>query len=206
MNPERYLELYKKYIKGEENIFGIRLIPVDITDDYEITYRMDNPKKISYSKQSIRGWITERREEFNNVLGLNIDEMMYLDCDNFYLNQELIDELTSYFNSIREVKVGPWEIRVRHGYFTAGIRNDDSFVVTNYVDPIRADLTTANAGWTKTDLDTAISRYKNWQRQSKYDETERIYSKFDEIIDKYPALVDNDWMVQYVITEFITPD
>ena len=206
MNPERYLELYKKYIKGEENIFGILLIPVSITDDYEITYHMDNPKKIPYSKSSIRGWLTERRSEFNNMLGLNIGELMYLDCKNFYFNQELIDELTNYFTSVREIKVGAWEIRVRHGYFTAGIRQDDSLVVTNYVEPIRAEVNTQHVGRVKTDLDTAISHYKAWQRSTKYDETEKNYSKFDEIIDKYPALVDGDWMVQYVITEFITPD
>jgi hypothetical protein len=206
MNPERYLELYKKYIKGEENVFGIRLIPVDITDDYEITYRMSNPKRISYSKPSIRGWITERRREFNNVLGLNIDEMMYLDCKELYISEGLIEELTDCFNGVREVKVGPWEIRVRHGYFTAGIRKEDSFVVTNYVEPIRASLTTANAGRKETDLNTAIEHYKNFQRQSRYDETDRSYPEFDGIINENPALVDGEWMTQYVITEFITPD
>jgi hypothetical protein len=206
MNPERYLELYKKYIKGEEDIFGIRLIPVDISDEYEITYHIDNPKKISYSKVGINGWLNERREEFNNALGLDNHLLSYLDCKDLYLNKELIDELTNYFSSVREVKIGAWEIRVRHGYFTAGIRNRDCFVVTNYVEPIRAELTTANAGRVKTDLDTAISHYKNWQKQSRYDEVELVYNKFDEIIGGNPALVDNDWMTQYVVTEFITPD
>jgi hypothetical protein len=51
-------------------------------------------------------------------------------------------------------------------------------------------------------MDFAIKRYKNAQELSKYDETELSYPKFDEIIDENPALVDNDWMVQYVITEF----
>ena len=206
MNPERYLELYKKYIKGEENVFSIRLIPVDITDDYEITYSMSNPKKISYSKPSIRGWITENRNQFNKALGLDEHVMSYLDCKEFYLSSDVINELTEYFRSVKSVRVGAWEIRVRHGYFTAGIRKEDSFVVTNYVEPIRAYITTANAGRKETDLSTAIEHYKNFQRQSRYDETDRSYPGFDGIINENPALVDGEWMTQYVITEFITPD
>jgi hypothetical protein len=206
MNPERYLELYKKYINGKEDIFGIHLIPVDISDEYEIAYHMLNPKKISYSKMSIKGWITENRNQFNKALGLDEHVMSYLDCKELYLNSDVVDKLTEYLTSVKSVRVGAWEIRVKHGYFTAGIRKEDSFVVTNYVEPIRAYITTANAGRKETDLTTAIEHYKNWQKQSKFDETDRSYPKFDGIINERPTLVDNDWMVQYIITDFINPD
>lgn len=206
MNPERYLELYKKYINGKEDVFGIYLIPVDISDEYEITYHMSNPKKISYSKSSIKGWVNENRHQFNRALGLDENVMSYFDCKELYLNSDVVDKLTEYLTTVKSVRVGAWEIHFRHGYFTAGIRKEDSFVVTNYVEPIRAYLNTANAGRKETDLTTAIEHYKNWQKQSKFDETDRSYPKFDGIINERPALVDNEWMTQYIITDFITPD
>lgn len=207
MNPERYLELYKKYINGKEDIFGIHLIPVDIDDQYEVVYRMSNPNKISYSKVSLKGWLTEKRNEFNRALGLEEHIMSYFDCKNLYLNNELVNDLTHYFSSIKEVGFRNWKIKVKHGYFTAKISNEDSLSVTNYVEPIIAYVNAGNNKWEKTDLSTAIQHYKLWiQHHSKYDEMEFNYQKFDDIIDEYPTLVDNDWMVQYVVTEFINPE
>lgn len=203
MEPEKYFNLFKKYTNGKINIHGIYLIPIEINDNYEIYYDLHNPDKKSYSKTSLTGWLNEIRQKFHDALGLDfVENLNYLDVENFYLSKDLLDKLSNYLNNVKVIKVGSIEIHVEHLYFTYGIRRDDSFVVTNYVKPIKSFIETKENKKRSIEMDFAIERYKNAQELSKYDETELSYPKFDEIIDENPALVDNDWMVQYVITEF----
>lgn len=202
MNPEKYLGLYKKYLGGRLNIQGIIITPIQISNDYEITFGLSNPDDMSYSKPSIIGWINESRSKFSEILGIGDYPLLnYLDIETLYLNKILIKQLTEYFNSVKVLKIGAWSIYVKHLYFTAGIRRDEALVVTNYVEPYKCIVTTQEGKVYDVPLNEGLEHYKHWQRDSKYDETELNYPKFDDIIDS-EVLVDGDWMVQYVVTEF----
>lgn len=204
MSPEKYLELYKKYIGGGLNLDGIILTPISINGEYDITFHLSNPEDKSYSEPAIRGWVNENRFKFLEILGVSRDYMpSYLDIEKLYFSKTLIKQLTQYFKSVKVVKIGAWSIYVKHLYFTAGIRRDESLVVTNYVEPYKCVVTTQEGKVYDVPLKEGLEHYKHWQRDSKYDETELNYPNFDEIIDSEgDVLVDGDWMVQYVVTEF----
>jgi hypothetical protein len=203
MKPEKYLNLFKKYVNGKVNIHGVYLIPIQINDNYEIYYSLDNSDDKSYSKASLIGWLHEIREKFNEIIGIDfIENLNYLDIENLYLNKDLINKLSNYLKTVKVLHLNDsYEIHVEHLYFTVGVRHENEFVVTNYVRPIKSFINTENNKKRVIDLVYALERYFNYQKMSRFDETEISYPQFDDIIDE-SALVDNDWMVQYVITEF----
>ena len=96
-------------------------------------------------------------------------------------------------------------------YWEYGIHSDHSpypesnnLLIENYVVPLKASIKLTNGREKKTDLDFAIERYKNHQKLSKYDETEFNYIHIDTILENKEALIDPEWMVEYVVTKFQT--
>ena len=203
MRPEKVLELYQKYLKGNLDINGVNLIPYKIDKIYTIYYKIDNPNDISYSEMALRGWITESIDKFYGIIGFDKKPTFEIIGKSYYLNNDIKNQIDTFLNSINRVACNNnLYIEVEHKGFSINFLNENSLLIENYVKPLKATIELTNGKHKKIDLDFAIERYKNSQKLSKYDETEENYLQIDNILEDQDALIDHEWMVEYVVTKF----
>jgi hypothetical protein len=48
-----------------------------------------------------------------------------------------------------------------------------------------------------------VFKYREYQNQGRFDETEFVYPLIDDILEKEKSLMDDDWMFGYISTEFV---
>lgn len=203
MNPEKVLELYQKYLKDGLDINGVKLIPYKTDAIYTIYYKIDNVNDISYSEMALKGWITESIDKFYSIIGFTKEPIFEIIGKSYYLNDDITSQIDTFLKSVNRVACNNnLYIEVEYKGFTINFLNENSLLIENYVNPLNATIQLTNGKHKKTDLDFAIERYKNSQKLSKYDETEENYLQIDTILEDQDALIDHEWMVEYVVTKF----
>lgn len=206
MRPEKYLELYTKYINGRLNVNGVLLQPLGFDYSNTMVFEITNPNDVSYSYSSLKGFTNESMQLFQKLLGVEKDVRTLIqspsDNESLYINEELLTKIKNYLKTVKVLKVGPHEIQIKPVNVEIKI-NDNGLVIKNYVKPLKTFLYTQNKGRGKSEIEFTVKQYQSFQKKSKYDETDYSYSNIDEILEGEIALVDNEWMVEYVKTEFI---
>jgi len=203
---KKLFELYNKFINGSLNIHGLLLTPIAM-DDNSITFEMDNPQDISYSKDCLQGYLMENTDKFKTVLGLprlNLNPKIS-NADTLYINWALKNKIEDYLNSVNVLTLKHNDtinkIYIEHNDFDIVIQDETKVKISNYVNPIKSTID-YGVGEKPTILMKAIEMYEYNQSQHRYDETDESYLGVDSILNEEKALVDPDWMVQYVVTYF----
>jgi len=207
MVNNKYLEFYTKYIKGRLNINGVLLQPLGFNYSQSMVFEVTNPNDVSYSHESLGGFAVESMVLFQQLLGLERDIRKPSlqspnDDESVYINKELLTKIKNYLKTVETLKVGSHEIQIKPVKFEINITNDN-LIIKNYVIPLKTFLYTQNKGKVESKIEFTVERYQSFQKQSKFDETEFSYPLIDEILEGEIALVDSEWMAQYVKTEFI---
>jgi len=206
MITKKYLELYTKYLNGHLNVNGVLLQPLGFDYSNTMVFEITNPNDVSYSYSSLKGFTNESMQLFQKLLGVEKDVRTLIqspsDNESLYINEELLTKIKNYLKTVKVLKVGPHEIQIKPVNVEIEI-NDNGLVIKNYVKPLKTFLYTQNKGRGKSEIEFTVKQYQSFQKKSKYDETDYFYSNIDEILEGEIALVDNEWMVEYVKTEFI---
>jgi hypothetical protein len=154
---------------------------------------------------SLRGWVTESLNKFYEIIGFDNEPIFEILGESYYVNDSLMNELGEYLKSVKKIVCNKnLLIEIEHKGFSVEFHGDNSLLIENYVVPLKASIKLTNEREKRTDLDFAIERYKNHQKLSKYDETEFNYIHIDTILENKEALIDPEWMVEYVVTKFQT--
>jgi hypothetical protein len=206
MITKKYLELYTKYINGHLNVNGVLLQPLGFDYSNVMVFEITNPNDVSYSYSALRGFANESMILFQKLLGLEKEVRTLIqsptDDESLYINEELLTKIKNYLKTVKVLKVGAHEIHIKPVNAEIEIIEND-LVIKNYVKPLKTFLYTQNKGRGESKIEFTVKRYQSFQKQSKYDESDYFYSNIDEILEGEIALVDNEWMVEYVKTEFI---
>jgi len=206
MITKKYLELYTKYINGHLNVNGVLLQPLGFDYSNVMVFEITNPNDVSYSYSALRGFANESMQLFQKLLGVEKEVRTLIqsptDDESLYINEELLTKIKNYLKTVKVLKVGAHEIHIKPVNATIKIIEND-LVIKNYVKPLKTFLFTQNKGRGESKIEFAVKNYQSFQKQSKYDESDYFYSNIDEILEGEIALVDNEWMVEYVKTEFI---
>jgi hypothetical protein len=205
---DKYLELYTKYLKGHLNVNGVLLQPLGFDHSQSMIFEVTNPNDVSYSYAALRGFAIESMQLFQKLLGSERDIRTPKlqspnDDESLYINEELLTKIKNYLKTVTTLKLGSHEIHMKPIKVEIEITKDEGLLIRNYVKPLKTFLYTQNRGRGKSEIEFTVERYQSFQKQSKYDETDYSYSNIDEILEGEIALVDNEWMIEYVKTEFI---
>lgn len=222
MEHQLYLKMLRTFIKGKINLNGIILTPSQIIEalgEGYVVFTMKNPDKSSYTKVSLKGQLDEELMVFNNIIGLG-NKLLFpsriANSEEIYTGDDINDYIKSTLSSITKLRTDNYSdedsgkrvyniITVKHKDVEYGM--DDDFVqILNKVIPIKAAqyLSGNDTLVGEIPLDYAIEIYHNWQRHSRYDETDVNYSQFDEFISdpKFMNYIDTEWQSLYVRTIF----
>ena len=207
MITKKYLELYTKYLNGHLNVNGVLLRPLGFDHSQTMVFEVINPNDVSYSYAALKGFANESMESFQKLLGIQKEVHTLIrssnDEESLYINEELLTKIKNYLKTVKVLKVGSHEIHIKPVKVEIEITKDEGLLIRNYVKPLKTFLYTQNRGRGESEIEFTVTRYRSFQKQSKYDETEYSYPLIDEILEGEIALVDNEWMVEYVKTEFI---
>ena len=207
MITKKYLELYTKYLNGHLNVNGVLLRPLGFDHNQLMVFEVTNPNDVSYSYAALKGFANESMESFQKLLGIQKEVHTLIrssnDEESLYINEELLTKIKNYLKTVTTLKVGSHEIHIKPVKVEIEITKDEGLLIRNYVKPLKTFLYTQNRGRGESEIEFTVTRYRSFQKQSKYDETEYSYPLIDEILEGEIALVDNEWMVEYVKTEFI---
>jgi len=206
MRPEKYLELYTKYINGRLNVNGVLLKPIKFEDDV-MTFKMSNPKDKSYSYHALEGFANESFELFQELIGvgehLPSPTIKSDDAVSFYINGELFSEIKEYLKNILVLKFQECEINIKPMYFDILLSRGNEIKIVNYVKPLNTFIRSLPNNRTKSDILETVFKYREYQNKARFDETEFIYPLIDDILEKEKSLMDDDWMIGYISTEFV---
>lgn len=207
MRPEKYLELYSKYINGRLNVNGVLLKPIKFEDNV-MTLKMSNPKDKSYSYHALEGFVNESFESFQELIGAGGEDIpsptIQSDDDvSFYISGELFSEIKEYLKNILVLKFKDCEIHIKPMYFEILLSRGNEVKIVNYVKPLNTFIRSLPNNRTKSDILETVFKYKEYQNKGRFDETEFIYPLIDDILEKEKSLMDEDWMIGYISTEFV---
>jgi hypothetical protein len=206
MITKKYLELYTKYINGHLNVNGVLLQPLGFDYSNTMVFEITNPNDVSYSYSALRGFTNESMQLFQKLLGVEKDVRTLIqspsDNESLYINEELLTKIKNYLKTVKVLKVGSHEIDIKPVNAEIEII-ENALVIKNYVKPLKVFLYTQNKGKVESKIEFTVERYQSFQKGNKYSETDHSYPHIDEILEGETALVDNEWMVSYVKTEFI---
>ena len=206
MRPEKYLELYSKYINGRLNVNGVLLKPIKFEDNV-MTFKMSNPKDKSYSYHALEEFANESFEFFQELIGvgehLPSPTIQSDDDVSFYINGELFSEIKEYLKNILVLKFKECEINIKPMYFDISLSRGNEIKIVNYVKPLNTFIRSLPNNRTKSDILETVFKYREYQNKARFDETEFIYPLIDDILENEKSLMDDDWMIGYISTEFV---
>jgi hypothetical protein len=206
VRPEKYLELYSKYINGRLNVNGVLLKPIKFEDNV-MTFKMSNPKDKSYSYHALEEFANESFEFFQELIGvgehLPSPTIQSDDDVSFYINGELFSEIKEYLKNILVLKFKECEINIKPMYFDISLSRGNEIKIVNYVKPLNTFIRSLPNNRTKSDILETVFKYREYQNKARFDETEFIYPLIDDILEKEKSLMDDDWMIGYISTEFV---
>lgn len=206
MITKKYLELYNKYLNGTLNVNGVLLRPLGFDHSQTMVFEVINPNDVSYSYAALKGFANESMESFQKLLGIQKEVHTLIrssnDEESLYINEELRTKIKNYLKTVKVLNVGSHEIDIKPVNAEIEII-ENALVIKNYVKPLKVFLYTQNKGKVESKIEFTVERYQSFQKGSKYSEAVHSYPHIDEILEGETALVDNEWMIQYVKTEFI---
>jgi hypothetical protein len=206
VRPEKYLELYSKYINGRLNVNGVLLKPIKFEDNV-MTFKMSNPKDKSYSYHALEEFANESFEFFQELIGvgehLPSPTIQSDDDVSFYINGELFSEIKEYLKNILVLKFKECEINIKPMYFDISLSRGNEIKIVNYVKPLNTFIRSLPNNRTKSDILETVFKYREYQNKARFDETEFIYPLIDDILENEKSLMDDDWMIGYISTEFV---
>lgn len=206
MTREKYLELFRKYTKGEVKINGIVLTPQIWNINGELVFVIKNPNKVSYSKPALTGYLQEIFLDFHKMIGTHF-KSEYGDFElygpDLYVSKDLYNRLDSQFNDITKLNMGDVKLDVTHKRFDINIVDSDMINIVNYVVPTNCEVLDVEDVYFECDVKYGVLSYELHTKNSRFDEHEKNYMSLDNIIDEFPTFVDNDWQVFYTTTKFL---
>jgi hypothetical protein len=213
---KKIFDLYKKFIKGTLNVHGIELSPNLHQSGSFIEFSFNNPKDLPYSKEGLSGFVQESFHDFGKFIGLDLLKLWSgkfdINCEDLYVTEELYYRIDNTLKNIRDLKlVYDWmttvHLKVKHVKTNIFMENRDTLVVENVVKPLSAYYEIKSEDDEKSieniEVEDAVDEYEHLQRIRRFDDSETNYLIIDSIFDNYPALLDNDWQVNYTTTIFV---
>lgn len=223
MNDEIYLKMLTKYFKGVANINGILCYPIrieesDMGPDY-ITFRMENPDKLSYTKIGLESQLGGQVDFFNRLAGMGEHSRFNVKINGvkeIYVGKNVTTFVNSVFSNATKLKSNVYEdeesgekvydIMVVKHKGVEYVMDDDFVEILNKVKPIKAfkyrveDDTLVG----EIPLDEAVDGYEWWQNHHRYDETEVNYPEIDTLFSNGGNLnfIDDAFQAPYVTTIF----
>lgn len=223
MNDEIYLKMLTKYFKGVANINGILCYPISIEESSmgpdNLTFKMENPGKLSYTKIGLVAQLGEQVDYFNKLAGMGQHSRFNVKINgvkDIYVGKDVKDFIKSVFTNATKLNSNIYDdeesgvkvydiIIVKH----KGVEYemDGDFVeIRNKVTPIKAFQYRVddNTLFREIPLDEAVDGYGWWQSHHRYDETEINYPGIDDFFngDTAPNFIDTEFQAPYVTTIF----
>ena len=206
MTREKYLELFKKFTKGEININGIILIPQIWNIKGELVFLIKNPNKISYTKSGLIGYTQEIFLSFHSLIGFHF-KSEYGDFELYgnemFISLDLFEGISNKLKNISKLELDDIKLDVEHIKFKINIIDDEAIEIVNYVKPTYCEIKDADGDYVETDVKYGLLGYNIRQKNSRFDEHEFNYMSIDDLMDNYPNFVDTSWQAFYVNTKFI---
>jgi hypothetical protein len=213
---KKIFDLYKKFIKGTLNVHGIELSPDLHESGSFIEFLFNNPKDLPYSKEGLSGFVQESFHDFGKFIGLDLLKLWRdkfdIDCEDLYVTEELYYRIDNTLKNIRDLKlVYDWmttvHLKVKHIKTNIFMENRDTLVVENVVKPLLAYYKIKSEDDEKSikniELKDGVDEYEYLQTIRRFDDSETNYLIIDDVFNNYPALLDNDWQVNYTTTIFV---
>jgi len=213
MDKERYFKVFSKRYNEGIDIFGIKLIPIGISEELKLKFKLENPNDLPYTKSSLIGFLKEEIYEFNKFLSLYHDiPTPVIECLEIYVNDELKRKTQQVLKKKDEIKIEAHlekeyieeiTLKVEHVSFKYKLyetRDGKEVMLINFVKPKNGYFTETNE---RVSVDDAIEYYKYNQRHNGRFHDSDNYLEIDTLLSEYPTMVDSDWMVNFMVTEFI---
>jgi len=215
INTVKYIKLLDRTNPDGLDIMGIKLTPKSVSTEFRVTFNIENPNDLSYSLPAITELAYEEIMNFNNfTLGLEIENVRpKIIGQEIYISNKLKTETKKVLETITTIEIDDFNgnrlilmdisnINFKYSIFEIMItgRMEKELLLENYVKPIRAyDSETHD----EIDIDEAINVYNyNRRRSGRFHDSEN-YEKIDRLLDDHQTLVDSDWMVSFIVTEFV---
>lgn len=213
MDKERYFKVFSKRYSEGIDILGIKLIPLAISEELRLKFKLENPNDLPYTKSSLIGFLKQEIGEFNEFLNLyDYVPTPIIECLEIYVSDELKRKTQQVLKKKDEIKIEAHlekeyieeiTLKVEHVSFKYKLhetRDGKEVMLINFVKPKSGYFTETNE---RVDLDDAIEYYLYNQRHSgRYHDSDN-YPEIDILLSEYPTMVDSDWMVNFMVTEFI---
>jgi len=205
-------KLYLKYIKGVLNVHGIELIPTLHESELYINFKIRNPKNVPYTKMCLNGFVAESIFNFKQVTGLSVKWMENsgydVDCEDLYVTKELYNDVDNKLKKIdtlkKQIGYDNLIIIVSHVKTKFSIVDRDMVKIENFVIPLDAYYKNIESGEEYfVSNESAVEDYTQENYKHRFSDSEDNYLSIDNVLDKYPTLVDKEWQVNYTITEFM---
>ena len=213
---KKIFDLYKKFIKGTLNVHGIELSPNLHQSGSYIEFLFNNPKDLPYSKEGLSGFVQESFHDFGNFIGSDLRDLwgdkFDIDCDDFYVSEELYHKIDNTLKNIKDLKLGyDWmttvHLKVKHIKTNIFMENRDTLVVENVVKPLSAYYENKSEDGEKSieniKLEDGVYDYEHLQTIRRFADSDTNYLIIDDAVQDYPALLDYNWQLNYTITVFV---
>ena len=66
MDKERYFKVFSKRYSEGIDILGIKLIPLAISEELRLKFKLENPNDLPYTKSSLIGFLKQEIGEFTS--------------------------------------------------------------------------------------------------------------------------------------------
>jgi len=205
MTREKYLELFRKFTKGEININGVVLIPQLWNIREELVFTINNPDKISYTETALTGYLQEIFLSFHKLIGFHFkSEYGEIDLygDEMFISIDLFKSIENKLKSVSELKLHDIKLDVTHIRFEINL-DGEAIEIINYVKPTYCEIKDVKDVYVETDVKYGVLGYSIMQKNSRFDEHEFNYMSIDDLIDNYPNFIDSSWQLYYVKTKFV---
>ena len=219
IDPKIIQLYYNKYLPKKLDLFGILFYPT-LDDDLGISWRMENPKDISYNVEVLKGYLESKVTDFFKLIGRS-EELLkspreklarFEHKPNFYINSQDKQEIKRLSESIKKINYENYEIpvRIKKISFEPGydwIRMDVSF---QFEDIWIKRKGPHNRDWLeKMDKDDASSYIRNSLYIDDDFQQDYMYTLMDPIlsfINSEPTIVDTDYIFIQITFGFYYPD
>ena len=206
MKPEILYKLYSKYNKSLILNDGFELLHSFDKDSGKFIFTINNNEK-PYSKKSLSSHIEESLYNFFSLLGFEraktkiLSSNYILNCQEMFLTEEFEKQTKDILKFINVLEFNKLKLHVKHVRFEYKIKStdEDRIILYNYVNPNLTNDELEIFG----DKHQAVEEYRIHQRNEPADESDENYLDIDRLLNKYPSLIDYDWMYNMTKTIFI---
>lgn len=207
MTIENYLHLFKKYIKNEIDIEGIKLTPVDIGKFGKVIFDIES-NGIPYSTESLTGEIEEYLIDFNSmlpsefILKNNLNRIDFVGGSHLYLPKRYYTDLSNCLRNIKVLKEvnhdSEIKMFVKHDHVETEL-DGNGILFFNYVRVTRVEVDDV-----LVDTKDGIQTYISAMNDDRFYENQENYGDCDESMGSLPITVlDGRWMWYLINTQVV---